>query len=125
MTIRVLIADDQELVRAGFRLILERQDGIEVVGEACDGVEAVQLAAEYSQVEGDEFVTKDARIPLERLAGGAIVLRDAPGWAELKRIDTVETGDHAVVVVEVTDVGLRSDDPSVLTLSKLGLNYGG
>ena len=78
-----------------------------------------------SQVEGDEFVTKDARIPFERLAGGAIVLRDAPAWAELKLVETVETGDHAVVVVEVTDVGLRSDDPSMLTLSELGLNYGG
>ncbi len=78
-----------------------------------------------SQVEGDEFVTKDARVPFERLAGGAIVLQDAPAWATLKLVDTVETGDHAVVVVEVTDVGLRSDDPSMLTLSELGLNYGG
>jgi DNA-binding NarL/FixJ family response regulator len=41
---RVLIADDQALVRGGFRLILETQDDIEVVGEAVDGVEAVELA---------------------------------------------------------------------------------
>ncbi|MCP4084790.1 MAG: response regulator transcription factor [Actinomycetia bacterium] len=44
MTIRVLVADDQELVRTGFRMILEVQPGIEVVGEAADGVEAVELA---------------------------------------------------------------------------------
>ena len=40
MTVRVLIADDQQLVRAGFRLILERQPGVEVVGEATNGDEA-------------------------------------------------------------------------------------
>ena len=43
MTVRVLIADDQQLVRAGFRLILERQPGVEVVGEATNGDEAVAL----------------------------------------------------------------------------------
>jgi DNA-binding NarL/FixJ family response regulator len=44
MTIRVLVADDQELVRTGLRMILDTQDGIEVVGEAVDGQEAVDLA---------------------------------------------------------------------------------
>ncbi|MCF3960256.1 response regulator [Streptomyces fuscigenes] len=46
MTIRVLLADDQELVRTGFRLILQAQQGIEVVGEAADGGQAVRLATE-------------------------------------------------------------------------------
>lgn len=44
MTIRVLLADDEQLVRAGFRLILETEAGIEVIGEANDGAEAVDLA---------------------------------------------------------------------------------
>lgn len=44
MTIRVLLADDQELVRTGLRMILEAQPDIEVVGEAVDGNEAVNLA---------------------------------------------------------------------------------
>lgn len=44
MTIRVLIADDQALVRAGLRVILDHQPGIEVVGEAADGLEAIALA---------------------------------------------------------------------------------
>lgn len=44
MTIRVLIADDQELVRTGLRIILDAQDDIEVVGAAIDGQEAVDLA---------------------------------------------------------------------------------
>ena len=46
MTIRVLVADDQELVRTGLRMILDAQPDIEVVGEAADGREAVALARE-------------------------------------------------------------------------------
>ena len=44
MNIRVLVADDQELIRAGFRMILDAQDGIEVVAEAANGREAVERA---------------------------------------------------------------------------------
>jgi DNA-binding NarL/FixJ family response regulator len=46
MTVRVLVADDQQLVRTGLRMILDAQPGIEVVGEAADGREAVALARE-------------------------------------------------------------------------------
>lgn len=44
MTIRVLVADDQDLVRVGLRMILDAADDLEVVGEAADGGEAVELA---------------------------------------------------------------------------------
>lgn len=44
MTIRVLIADDQDIVRTGLRMILDAQPGIEVVGEAVDGRDALDLA---------------------------------------------------------------------------------
>ena len=40
----MLIADDQALVRAGFRMILDAEDDLDVVGEAADGAEAVELA---------------------------------------------------------------------------------
>ncbi|MDR5691406.1 response regulator transcription factor [Agromyces indicus] len=46
MSVRVLIADDQDLVRTGLRMILDAQPDIEVVGEACDGAEAVAMARE-------------------------------------------------------------------------------
>ncbi|MBT2454194.1 response regulator transcription factor [Streptomyces sp. ISL-86] len=44
MSIRVLLADDQAMIRSGLRRILEDQDDITVVGEAADGAEAVELA---------------------------------------------------------------------------------
>jgi DNA-binding NarL/FixJ family response regulator len=59
MTIRVLIADDQGLVRAGFKLILERQPGIEVVGEAATGHEAVAQA----RLIGPDVILMDIRMP--------------------------------------------------------------
>jgi DNA-binding NarL/FixJ family response regulator len=48
MTIRVLVADDQSMIRAGFRMLLKDEDGIEVVAEAEDGLEAVEKAARFS-----------------------------------------------------------------------------
>ncbi len=57
--IRVLLADDQQLVRAGFRSLLDAQDDIEVVGEASDGAEAIALTRRMTP----DIVLMDIRMP--------------------------------------------------------------
>jgi DNA-binding NarL/FixJ family response regulator len=60
MTVRVVLADDQALLRKGFRMILETEDGIEIVGEAADGADAVRLVELY----GPDVVLMDVRMPV-------------------------------------------------------------
>jgi DNA-binding NarL/FixJ family response regulator len=57
--IRVLLADDQALIRAGLSVLLGSADGIEVVGEACDGAQAVDLARQRRA----DVVLMDIRMP--------------------------------------------------------------
>jgi DNA-binding NarL/FixJ family response regulator len=60
VTIRVLLADDQALVRAGFRMVLEAQPDIEVVGEAADGRQAVEATRRLHP----DVVLMDVRMPV-------------------------------------------------------------
>ncbi|BBH70449.1 DNA-binding response regulator [Actinoplanes sp. OR16] len=59
MTIRVLLADDQPLIRAGYRMILDSEPDLEIVGEAVDGREAVELA----RARRADVVLMDIRMP--------------------------------------------------------------
>jgi len=59
MTIRVLVADDQSMVRAGFRMLLSRAEDMEVVAEASNGLEAVDKAARFEPT----VVLMDIRMP--------------------------------------------------------------
>jgi DNA-binding NarL/FixJ family response regulator len=75
MAIRVLIADDQSLVRAGFRLVLENHDDIEVVGEASNGHEAVHSAGRLQP----DVVLMDIRMPeLDGIAATAQITERHP-----------------------------------------------
>jgi DNA-binding NarL/FixJ family response regulator len=59
MTIRVMLADDQTLVRAGITMLLEVEPDIEVIGEVCDGTEAVEMARQRRP----DVVLMDVRMP--------------------------------------------------------------
>jgi DNA-binding NarL/FixJ family response regulator len=88
MPVRVLIADDQPLVRSGLRTILSGEDGIEVLGEAADGEEAVAKA----QRLGADVVLMDIRMP--RLDGLEATRRLVAGGDGAPAVVVLTTFDH-------------------------------
>jgi DNA-binding NarL/FixJ family response regulator len=92
--IRVLIADDQDLVRAGFRAILEANDDIRVVGEAGDGLAAVEAARATSP----DVVLMDIRMP--RMDGVEATRR-----LHDQRVVILTTFDHDEYIVEALRAG--------------------
>ncbi len=78
MAIRILLADDHGVVRKGLRFLLERQPGMEVIGEASDGREAVRMA----EAELPEVVIMDIAMPLlNGIEATAQILKRSPKTA--------------------------------------------
>jgi DNA-binding NarL/FixJ family response regulator len=99
MTIRVLIVDDQALVRTGLRMILEAEPEIQVAGEAADGEQAIDLARRHRP----DVVLMDVRMP--RMDGVEATRRLAgPGVGEPVKVLILTTFDLDEYVVE----GLRA-----------------
>jgi DNA-binding NarL/FixJ family response regulator len=89
--IRVLLVDDQELMRMGFRMVLGAQEDIDVVGEAGDGERAVQLAAELRP----DVVLMDVRMPV--LDGVEATKRiTGPGLAKVLVMTTFDLDEYAL-----------------------------
>ena len=94
--IRIVVADDHPIVRAGIIGLLEAEAGLEVVGEAADGAEAVAVAAS----ERPDLVLMDLRMPqLDGAAATARILAEVPGTRVLV-LTTYETDDHILAAIE-------------------------
>lgn len=94
---RVLVVDDQELVRAGFRMVLER-NGVDVVGEAVDGQDAVGLAAALAP----DVVLMDVRMPR---MDGIEATRRIVGQRPATRVVVLTTFDLDEYVYEAVRAG--------------------
>ena len=97
--LRVVIADDEALVRAGFRMILESQADIAVVGEAADGREAIELVGELAP----DVVLMDIRMP--RVDGLAATREIVAGAAMGVRVLILTTFDLDEYVYEALKAG--------------------
>ena len=104
--IRVVIADDQELVREGFRMIIEREEDLEVVGQAGDGQAAIELARSASP----DVLLMDLRMPkMDGLEATRRILA-APGPPRILVLTTFDRNDYLYAAMKAGASGFLLKD---------------
>jgi len=122
MTIRVLVADDQSMVRAGFRMLLSREEDIEVVAEAANGLEAVEKAARLRPT----VVLMDIRMPeLDGLEATRRILATDNG-ARILILTTFDLDEYVYEALRAGASGfVLKDDPAEQLLGAIRIVAGG
>lgn len=106
--IRILLADDQGLVRAGFRSILEKQTDFEVIGEAADGREALEFAASSTI----DVVLMDIRMPVLDGLGATRELMQTPDPPRIIVLTTFDADEHIYQALHAGAAGFLLKDTS-------------
>jgi DNA-binding NarL/FixJ family response regulator len=107
VTVRVVVADDQELVRAGFTAVLGTQPDFEVVGEAATGREAVDLARTHRP----DVVLMDVRMPdLDGIAATAEICRDARTRSRVLILTTFDLDEYVLAALRAGASGFLLKD---------------
>jgi DNA-binding NarL/FixJ family response regulator len=116
LTIRILVADDQALVRAGFRMILDSEDGLEVVAEANDGAAAVDA----SHMSQPDVILMDIRMPImDGLEATRRILSapsDSPPGPRILMLTTYDLDEYVFEALKAGASGflLKDVSPEVL-----------
>jgi DNA-binding NarL/FixJ family response regulator len=106
MSIRVLVADDQPLVRGGFRMIIDERDDLELVGEAEDGEQAVALARELDP----DVILMDIRMPHLDGVEATRRLVDANSRAKILVLTTFDLDEYVYAAIRAGASGFLLKD---------------
>jgi len=121
--IRVLIADDQPLIRSGLRSILEREDDIEIVGETVDGAQAVPLAG----ATAPDVVLMDIRMPVsDGLSATRQILQTPNSPSRVIILTTFDLDEyiHAGLRAGASGFVLKDSDPAAVVAAVRAVHDG-